>query len=212
MRVPFRLLLVTDRHGTGGRALRDLVEAALAGGADAVQLRERDLGARDLYDLAMGLRPLCVRFGAKLLVNDRIDVARAVGADGIHLPARSFSAPDARQLIGAGRLVGVSTHSRAEAEAAARAGADYVIVGPIFPTPSKAAFGPPLGLATLRATARSLTVPVIGIGGITAANVASVRRAGASGVAVIREILQHPDPTIAARRLVAAFPCIEVEH
>lgn len=192
--------------------LVDVVEAALAGGADAVQLREKDLGAHDLYELAMALRPLCSRFGAKLLVNDRIDVARAVGADGVHLPALSFSATDARQLIGAGRLVGVSTHARTEAEAAARAGADYVIVGPVFPTPSKAGFGPPLGLAALRDTASALPVPVIGIGGITAANVADVLRAGAAGVAVIREILQHPDPAAAARRLIAAFPCCEVGH
>jgi thiamine-phosphate pyrophosphorylase len=176
------------------------IDAALAAGVDAVQLRDRDAAGGALLVAAVALRATTRRHGARLLVNDRIDVALAADADGVHLPASSFATADARRLVGASRLVGRSTHSAAEAAVAAAEGADYVILGPIFATPSKARYGAPLGLEVLATTA---TIPVVAIGGITSERAALVRRAGAHGVAVVRAILDAPDPAAAALALIS---------
>jgi thiamine-phosphate pyrophosphorylase len=189
-----RLCLVTDRHATRERPLDEVVEACLRAGLRAVQLREKDLAAGALLDLAQRLRELTRRAGARLLVNDRVDVVLAVGADGVHLPGASLSVDVARRLVGPARLVGVSTHSPPEAEAAGRAGADYVVFGPVYDTPSKRPYGAPPGLPALGEACRSARVPVLAIGGITPARVAEVRRAGAAGVAVIRGLLDTEDP------------------
>jgi len=200
----FRLLLVTDRHATRDRPLVEVVAAALRGGVDAVQLREKDLDGGALYRLGCELRALCTAAGAKLLVNDRIDVALACGADGVHLPVRSFDPADARALLGAGKLIGCSTHSRDEAQRAAAGDADYVVLGPIFATPAKRPYGEPLGLDTFARVARSIALPVLGIGGIDAASAADVRASGAIGVAVIAAILAADDPEAAARAIRGA--------
>lgn len=198
----FRLYLVTDRTRTAGRSLLSVIEQALAGGVDAVQLREKDLPARELFNLARELRELCSRYNARLLINDRIDVALAVGADGVQLPANSFSPADARRLLGSAALIGASTHNLDEAQAAAGAGADFLAFGPIFDTPSKRALGSPVGLDALAAVTRAVAVPVVAIGGITTARAASVRRHGAHGIAVIGAILEAPDPRAAATALI----------
>jgi thiamine-phosphate pyrophosphorylase len=137
-----------------------------------------------------------------LLVNDRIDVALACDADGVHLPAGSFDVRDARALIGAERLVAVSTHSPEEVVAAERAGADFVVFGPVFDTPSKRPYGDPLGLDLLKHAAASARIPVFAIGGITVDCLYDVRAAGAAGAAVIRAILAADDPEHAARGFV----------
>ncbi|MBI3784246.1 MAG: thiamine phosphate synthase [Deltaproteobacteria bacterium] len=193
-----RLYLVTDRRSTAGRDLLDVVAQALQGGVDAVQLREKDLSTRELCDLARALNELCKRHGARLLVNDRIDVALAVGAGGVHLPAQSFDPRDARRLLGAGAWIGCSTHSVDEARAAAESGADFVVFGPIFDTPSKRDLGTPLGLDALSSVCTTLAVPVVAIGGIDTGNIRQVRRHGCSRVAVIRALLEAPDPAAAA--------------
>ncbi|MBP1685478.1 MAG: thiamine-phosphate synthase [Deltaproteobacteria bacterium] len=207
---PIHLYLVTDRTRTRGRPLLDVVEAALCGGVDAVQLREKDLSARELFDLACRLRRVCGRYGARLLINDRVDVALAAKADGVHLPVNSLLPADARLLLGTGGLIGASAHSLAEARAAAEGGADFVLCGPVFDTPSKRAYGPPVGLEVLGRVTGALKVPVIAIGGITADSVDAVGRQGARGVAVIGAILEGEDPEAAARaiksRLRAALP------
>jgi thiamine-phosphate pyrophosphorylase len=202
---PFSLCLVTDRRQTRGRPLLDVVHAALDGGADAVQLREKDLLGAELYRLATALRELTARYGATLLVNDRIDVALAAAADGAHLGQQGIPAAVARRLLGPGRLLGVSTHSAAEVTMAATAGADYVVFGPIYFTPSKADFGPPLGLGSLTAVAAQAPVPILAIGGVTADRVAGLRRSGAAGVAVISAISAAADPVAAARQLRRAL-------
>jgi thiamine-phosphate pyrophosphorylase len=202
----FSLLLVTDRYRTAGRPLLDVVEAALRGGVDAVQLREKDLPAAALFEFARRLRDLTGRYGARLLINDRIDVALAVGADGVHLPVDSFSPADARQLVGARALIGASTHSIEQARAAMTGGADFIVFGPIFDTPSKRAFGAPVGLDALAQVTQAVTLPVLAIGGVTAERVASVRQRGAHGVAVIAAILAADDPRAAATALRAALP------
>jgi len=191
-----RLVLVTDRRATGSRDLVDVVQAALDAGLPAVQLRDKDLPARELCALAERLRVATARTGALLIVNGRVDVAIAVGADGVHLGGGALPAAVARRLLPAGALVGVSTHAPAEPDAA---GADYVFFGPVHDTPGKKAQGE----AALAAAVAAATVPVIAIGGVGARDVPPARRAGAWGVAVIRAILAAPDPAVATRELLA---------
>lgn len=179
----------------------EVVAAALQGGVRAVQLREPDLTARALLELARALRALTAQHAALLLINDRIDIALACGADGVHLPARSFAPRDARALLGPQRVIGVSAHHPDEVAAAAAAGADFAVLGPIYDTPSKRAYGPPLGLAPLTAACAATPMPVLAIGGIDAASAAAARHCGAAGVAVIRAVLAADDPAAAARAL-----------
>ena len=205
----FKLYLVTDRSRTRRRPLLEVREQALAGGVDAVQLREKDLPAGELFALASRLRGLCRQYGAPFLINDRIDVALAVGADGVQLPVTSFAPADARLLLGPGALIGASTHSLSEARAAAAGGADFLVFGPIFDTPSKRPFGTPLGLQALAEVAREVQLPVLAIGGITIERGASVRRHGAHGVALIGAILEAADPRTAAVAVRAALELAE---
>ncbi len=206
MRLDFDLYVITDRHQTGGRPLRTVVEAALCGGARAFQLREKDLPARELYALAQDIRQLTQPYGARLLINDRLDVALAVNADGVHLTTTSLPTRVARQLLGPGRLIGVSTHNVAEAQAAAAEGADFLVFGPVFFTPSKAPYGQPVGLEALRAARATVELPMLAIGGIKKANLDQVMAAGADGIAVISAIIAAADPIAATQDLLATLP------
>jgi thiamine-phosphate pyrophosphorylase len=199
------LYLVTDRKHTRRRPLLDVVEAALQGGVDAVQLREKDLPVAELFALACKLGELCRHYGARLLINDRVDVATMARAGGVHLPVNSFTPPDARRLLGPAGLIGCSTHSLEEARAAADGGADFIVFGPVFDTPSKRPFGPPVGLSALAEVTRSVSLPVLAIGGLTAERVDVARRHGARGVAVVSAILEAVDPRAAAGALRAHF-------
>ena len=193
------LYLVTDRRlATPGR-LVDLVAAALRGGVGAVQLREKDLDGGPLRQLAAEILAVCRFAGALFLVNGRIDVAVAVGADGVHLPSDSFRVGEARSLLGPGKIIGISTHSAGEVARAARDGADYAIFGPVFATPSKSGFGEPQGLERLRLATSAAHIPVLAIGGITAERAPLVLAAGAAGVAVISALLAAEDVESAAR-------------
>ncbi|HEX9024513.1 MAG TPA: thiamine phosphate synthase, partial [Geobacteraceae bacterium] len=142
--VDFNLYLITDRNGSGGRPLLHVVEEALKGGVRAVQLREKDLNSRELLELALAMRKLTGAYGARLFINDRLDIALAVDADGAHLGEQSIPADMARKVLGGDRLIGVSCHGSAGATAAQDAGADFITYGPVFHTPSKAAYGPPV--------------------------------------------------------------------
>jgi thiamine-phosphate pyrophosphorylase len=199
------LYVVTDRQLTGGRPLRLVVEAALRGGTRAVQLREKDLPPRELYPLALEMRQLTQTYGARLLINDRVDVALAVNADGVHLTTTSLPASIARQVLGPGRLIGVSTHTLAEAHAAAEEGADFLVFGPVFFTPSKAPYGQPVGVDALRAVRAAVELPILAIGGIKKANLDQVIGAGADGIAVISAIISADDPTAASQDLLATL-------
>lgn len=200
--LPGPLYLVTDRTQTGGRPLVQVVEAALRGGARLVQLREKDLSGLALTQLGDEVRAATRRHGALLLVNDRVDVALAVEADGAHLAGTSMRAEDVRPLLGPDRWIGASVHNLAQAKEAEAGGADFVAFGPVFETLSKAPYGPPAGLDALRAAKRALSIPVLAIGGIRAENLARVARAGADGFAVISAILADLDPEAAARNLL----------
>jgi thiamine-phosphate pyrophosphorylase len=200
-----RLCLVTDRHQTRGRDLVAVVEACLAAGLRAVQLREKDVGAGELARLGRALRAPATRHGALLIVNDRVDVALAVGANGVQRTGTSLSIADVRAVADKRLLVGASVHSRDEAIAAAEAGADWVVFGPVYDTPSKRRYGAPQGVEALKGVTAALAVPVIAIGGITPERVAEVRGAGAHGVAVIAAILGAGDPAGQTRRFLEAL-------
>jgi thiamine-phosphate pyrophosphorylase len=200
-----RLCLVTDRRATRGRDLLAVVEECLAAGLPAVQLREKDLGAADLARLGRALRALTAARGARLIVNDRVDVALAVGADAVQRTSTSLPIPDIRAIAGARLGLGASVHALEEAREAAAAGADWVVFGPVYETPTKVAYGPPQGLAALERLVRAVPVPVIAIGGITPQRVPEVRRAGARGVAAISALLAADRPADATKRFLEAL-------
>ena len=197
--VDFRLLLVTDRTQAGGRSLPSLIRQAINAGLPAVQLRERDLSMRELLPLAQEIQSITTSHTVPLIVNDRVDLMMALNLDGVHLRSDSLPPFPVRHLIGPHRLIGVSTHSVEDVRRANSSGADYVVFGPIFETPSKRPFGPPLGLDLLADICRRSSIPVFAIGGITCERVRDVRRAGAHGVAVIGALLTRDDIDEAVR-------------
>ncbi len=198
----FRLYLITDRRQTAGRPLSEVVRAALLGGVRAVQLREKDLPDEELYHLAKDLRALTGEFGARLLINGRIDVCRAVGADGVHLGISGTPIAQARRELGERLLIGYSAHSLPEALAAERAGANFITFSPVFYTPSKSAYGEPVGLDRLREACGRLKIPVFALGGIKRKNIHEVMAAGAWGAALISAITAAPDPAAEALTLL----------
>jgi thiamine-phosphate pyrophosphorylase len=200
-----RLYLVTDRHATAGRPLGAVVRAALAGapaaarGQIAVQLREKDLEGGALIALARELREVTRDAGAALYINDRVDVALAVGADGVHLGGRSLAAADVARVAPA-LAIAVSTHARRDIETALAAGVRFAVFGPVWDTPSKRAYGAPVGLAALR-DAATAGLPLLALGGVTPDRVPECLAAGASGVACIRAVLSARDPGDALRSI-----------
>ena len=206
--VDFRLLLVTDRHQTKGRPLVPLLQRVLTDVAPAIQLRERDLSARELVTLAREVQAVTASRRSQLLINDRIDVALALEGVGVHLRSNSLPVSVARQMLGAQRLLGISVHAVEEVLSAQSEGADYIVLGPIYETPSKQMFGPPLGIHALEKACRLVRIPIIGIGGVTAARAREMRRAGAFGVAVITAVLGAADVESATRELLDAVTLI----
>lgn len=198
-----KLCLVTDRHHTGGRDLVRLVAECVAAGLPAVQVREKDLGAGELADLCRRL--LAVIGSALLVVNDRVDVAMAVGAGAVQRTSRSLPVRDMRAISAGALRVGASVHSLEESLEAEAAGADWLTFGPVYDTPAKRAYGPPQGLGALERVTRAVRIPVVAIGGITAERVGEVRAAGAHGVAAISAILADPSPAAAVGRFLQAL-------
>lgn len=198
----FDLYLVSDRRQTRPRDLLWVVERALDGGVKGIQLREKDLGGRELFDLAEKVKALCVDRQASLFINDRVDVALAVDADGIHLGGASIPIEAARALVGTDKLIGVSTHSVREAEEAERAGADFLLFGPIYFTPSKSDYGTPQGLSLLKEVVKKTSIPVYAIGGIKVENIGDVKEAGVRGIALISAIMSSADPCRATQEIL----------
>jgi thiamine-phosphate pyrophosphorylase len=202
VRLPSPLYAILDRSVARGRDLPELLEAVLAGGCRLVQLREKALPLAELLPLARRLGRRCREVGALLIVNDRADLALAAGADGLHVGQDDLPAQQARALLRPGMILGVSTHDPEQARRAVADGADYVAVGSIFPTTTKAGFqlvGPEL----IRRMRPEVPVPLVGIGGITAQNAPAVLAAGADAVAVISAICAAPDPEAATRAFLA---------
>ncbi len=203
-RPDYSLYLVTDRPLCLGRDLIDIVLSAVAGGATMVQLREKHAGTRDFVALAKALKAALAPFNVPLLINDRVDVALAAGADGVHIGQSDMPAADVRRLIGPDMLLGLSMDTPDNVREAATLDLDYLGLGPVFATATKSDAGAPWGLAGLSAILPEARQPVVGIGGIDLANAADVVRAGAEGVAVVSAICSAKDPAAASAALLAA--------
>jgi len=185
----FHLCYITDRHQLPSPSLQLRIQEAIRAGVDLVQIREKDLPTRELLEWVSGAMAAAGGpggAGARIVVNDRLDVAWAAQAHGVHLGTRSLPTRVVRGMVSAGFLVGVSCHSLQEALAAESAGADYLVLGPIFETPSKLEFGPPLGLEKLQEATLRVRIPVLALGGITRERARACRDAGAAGIAGIR--------------------------
>ncbi len=205
---PVRLMLVTDAGRLAGRSQADIVAAAIAGGVTRVQVRERTMPGGPFLRLVEEILAVAKgRAAAKVAVhvNDRLDVALAAGAAGVHLPAAGFPIKAVRQRVGPRFRIGRSVHSLTEARAAQKEGADELIFGPIFATPEKAPFGPPQGIDALRKVVDAVRVPVWAIGGITAATAVELRGLPIAGIAAIGAYSLAEDPAQAARVLLAAL-------
>ncbi len=200
------LYLITDRHLVRpDQKFFDTLEGLLMAGVRMVQLREKDLPAQQLYEMAQRLRVITKHHNCLLLINDRIDIAMAVNADGVHLRGDSLTPAVARDLLGSDKLIGVSTHSKEEVVTAVQQQADFVTFGPVFYTPSKAGYGSPKGLTELLDTCRSAPLPVYALGGITVTNTPAIMTTGAHGVAVISTLMAATNPTTVCQKLIAAI-------
>lgn len=200
-----KLHVLTDRDWSRGRDMVTVAQAALAGGATVIQLRDKTASTRQLVEAGQALRRLTSQYGALLIVNDRIDVALAVDADGAHVGQDDMPGEIARRLLGANRILGMSAGTMEEAQAALAARADYLGVGPIFATRTKADAGAPIGTRLLRDLSVHSEIPLVAIGGITADNAGAVVEAGATGVAVITAIVNAEDIEAATKRVVKAM-------
>lgn len=208
-RSPYRLCLVTDRDLARGRPRIDLVMAAVAGGVSMVQLREKDLDTRAFLEEARALKALLFPLGAPLLINDRIDVALACGADGVHVGQSDMPVEVARALLPKGAIIGLSITGEEDIRRPDAQAADYLGVGPIFAQSTKPDATPPLGVAGLRALRALTDKPMMAIGGITAHNAAPVLAAGADGLAVVSALVAADDPQVAARAFDARLRAAE---
>lgn len=197
------LYVITDAKLSRGRPHVEVIRAAIRGGATIVQYREKEGTTRQLLQEAQALRELTRAAGIPFIVNDRVDIALAVDADGVHVGQDDLPARIARRLMGPGKIIGVSASNLQEALEAEAEGADYIGAGPVFATPTKPDAAPPIGLEGLAEICRRVSIPVVAIGGIHEGNAGSVIEAGAAGVAVVSAIVAAPDVEHAARRLRA---------
>ncbi len=195
------LYVITDARLARGRSHLEVIRAAIEGGATIVQYREKEGTTRQLVEEALALHRLTREAGVPLIVNDRLDVALAVEAEGVHVGQDDMPATLTRRLMGQERMVGVSATNLQEALQAEKDGADYLGMGPIFATPTKPDAAPPMGLEGLAEVCRRVSIPVVAIGGINEDNAAAVIEARADGVAVVSAIVAAPDVAAAARRL-----------
>jgi thiamine-phosphate pyrophosphorylase len=206
LRTALRLMVITDRQLAGGRGWLSVVEDALKAGATAIQLRDKQATSRELLEMALELRPLTTRHDALFLVNDRFDVALASGAHGVHLGHDDLPVAAVRLAVPRDFVIGRSADTEADARSAEAAGADYLGVGSVFGTATKPEIiGEVIGTDQLARVAASVTIPVVGIGGVTAANAADVAKAGAAGIAVVSAAMCAPDPGEAVRALLASW-------
>lgn len=202
--IDFRLYLVTDRHHTQDRPLLSVLGQYLNAGGFAIQIRERDLSTGQLMALIQDVQRLGSCEKRAVFINDRVDLAATMNMEGVHLRETSLPVQAVRSILGSGRLIGTSVHSIEGVVEAERHGADFVVLGPIYETPSKREYGRPLGLTILKEACQRVRIPVFGIGGISAARAREVRRAGAFGVAMISSILSAADVGVATHEMLDA--------
>lgn len=200
--IDYSLYLVTDRSLSLGRSNMEVVAAAVKGGVSCVQLREKHLDTRNFLQEALNLKALLTPLGIPLIINDRLDIALAVQADGVHLGQNDMPIAEARRLLPSSTIIGISSECLDDAIEAAEQGADYIGISPIYATPTKTDTGAPLGLDGISEIRRHVTIPLVAIGGITAANARQVIAAGADGVAVVSAITSAAAPDQAAAELL----------
>ncbi len=200
-----RLHVLTDTVLQADFSHVELTELAIAGGADTIQFRQKSGNTREMIEVARHMQKLCSASDAVFIVNDRIDVAIAVGADGVHLGQDDFPIPLARELLGEDRIIGGSAATIDEARRCLSEGADYVGFGPVFPTTSKDDAGPVSGIDILKQVVEEIPLPIIAIGGVGAENTAEVLGAGARGIAVISAVCCQENPEQATRELYEAL-------
>jgi thiamine-phosphate pyrophosphorylase len=199
--IDYSLYLVTDRGLAGERSTLDIVKAAVRGGVTCVQLREKECPTLEFIERALSIKDYLSTRGIPLIINDRLDVAQAVKADGIHLGQTDMPLDMARAIVGDSMIIGISAESLEDAVVAEKGGADYLGVSPIYATPTKTDTAPPLGLGGLRQIRATVKIPLVGIGGLNRENAAEVIRNGADGVAVVSAIVAAEDPEKAAAEL-----------
>lgn len=204
-RIDWKLCFIADSEAVAGRDILELIDEAVAGGATLVQLRGKKWTGREFLDAGIQAVRLLRPKKIPLIINDRVDIALACGADGVHLGQDDIPFAYARRLLGKSRIIGISVATPDEAQAAERAGADYLGAGPVFATLSKKDIGPVLGLDGLQEIRKETKIPILAIGGISAANAAGVIGAGADGVAVISAIAAADNPRTAASELAKAI-------
>ncbi len=205
MAVDYTLYLVTDRGILGDRDLFTAVEEALKGGVTMLQLREKTASSRDFYQLAVRMKELAAAYQVPLIIDDRLDIALAADASGLHVGQDDLPVAVARRILGPVKILGYSVSTVEEAIYGERNGADYLGAGPVYATGSKADAGSPIGIAGLRQIKQSVAIPVVGIGGLGEANILDVKRTGVDGASVISAIMGSRDLKRAAGALVAAW-------
>lgn len=200
--IDYSLYLVTDEHLARGRSTETIVTAAVAGGVTCVQLREKNIGTRAFIAKAKELKSLLQPLGVPLIVNDRVDVALAAAANGIHLGQSDMTIEDARRIAGDDIIIGISAESLQDAIDAQAQGADYIGISPVFNTDTKKDIATPLGLEGISSIRQQTSIPLVAIGGINKGNIKSVIKAGADGIAVVSAIVSADSPEISARELL----------
>ncbi len=203
-------VLITDRKVCSEK-LTDIIEQAIDGGVGTVQLREKDLSTRDLYRLAKEIREITERKGANLIINDRVDIAIAVDADGVHLGWQSLEIGIVRKMVGRDKLIGFSAHNLEDAERAGNSGANYISISPIFDTANKDYFIKPLGVGEIGKIKAQINIPVVALGGINENNVDSVLKNGADGIAVVSAILLSDSPKQTVTRICREIKKIRLQ-
>ena len=202
MPVDYTLYLVTDRGILKGRNLFQAVEEAIKGGVTLVQLREKDISSRDFYDIAIKMKELLNHYKVPLIINDRLDIALAVDADGLHIGQDDLPLKIARELLGPEKILGYSVSNTEQAVYGERHGADYLGAGTVYPTGSKADTGKPIGPGVLKQIKQAVPIPVVGIGGIGMSNLKEVKATGIDGVSLISAILGNDDIEGTSRKLI----------
>jgi len=205
MEIDYSVYLVTDRRILQGRDLLDAVAEAIEGGVTLIQLREKEVSSREFYQIALKVKDLAHSKGVPLLINDRLDIALAVNADGLHIGQEDLPLKVARKLLGPDKIIGLSVSNLEDAVQGEKEGADYLGAGAVYPTTSKDVSESPIGPDGLKKIKDAVSIPVVGIGGINLFNIEEVKRTGVDGVAVISAIMGAPDIKDAARKLADAW-------
>jgi len=203
MKNALKLYLVTDRSLSLGRPLEEIVSKAIAGGVTMVQLREKEMPTGEFVELARGLKRLLQPHGVPLIINDRVDIALAVDADGVHIGQSDMAYADARKLVGKDKIVGLSVETLKEVELANQLDVDYIGISPVFATPTKTDTAAPFGIDGLREAVKLSLHPTVAIGGMNKTTAQAVMETGCDGIAVVSAISSAIDPAAAAAELIA---------